>query len=138
MPGIAAKESELLGVLNFLPTVEDRLTHILELGQGAPDLISSGRHPENHIDACQSPLWVEVALRENRAYFALHSTSGMVRGLIWLHLCLWEGEEREAILDHQPRVLERCGLQGVVTMNRQAAVAAALDLVKSRLRKTAS
>ena len=102
----------------------DRYQFIIEMGRKLPPFPDAWADDAHRVPGCQSRVWMEAILRDNRLYFAGISDAAIVSGLIALLLRVYSGRSPEEILATDPVFLKELGLLEALSTNRGNGIAA--------------
>jgi len=101
----------------------ERYQYIIELGRKLPLFPDEWADDAHRVPGCQSRVWMEATLRDNRVYFAGTSDAAIVSGLIALLLRVYSGRTTEEILATDPVFLKDLGLLEALSTNRGNGIA---------------
>ena len=102
----------------------ERYQFIIELGRKLPAFPDSWADDAHRVPGCQSKVWMEMADRDGRLYFAGASDAAIVSGLVALLLRVYSGRSAEEILATDPVFLKDLGLLEALSTNRGNGIAA--------------
>jgi cysteine desulfuration protein SufE len=109
--------------LSVLDDWEDRYRYIIELGRKLPPFPDAWADDAHRVPGCQSRVWMEVALRDGRIYYAGLSDAAIVSGLIALLLRVYSGRTPAEIAATDPVFLKELGLLEALSTNRGNGIA---------------
>ena len=128
---------DVIETLGFFDSWEDRYRYIIDLGKQLPPMQDSLKTEQRLLKGCQSQVWIDVSGNQQQLFFAVDSDAHIVRGLLALVLCAYNGKSAQQILDFpiedyfsQLDLLQHLspirgnGLRSMVTYIRGAAEAA--------------
>lgn len=90
---------DVIETLGFFDSWEDRYRYIIDLGKQLPAMPDSLKTDERLVKGCQSQVWIEVSGDRERLVFEADSDAHIVRGLLALVLCAYNGKSAQQILD---------------------------------------
>ena len=102
----------------------DRYQFIIELGRKLPPFPDAWADDAHRVPGCQSRVWMEAVLRDEKLYFAAASDAAIVSGLIALLLRVYSGRSPEEITATDPVFLRDLGLLEALSTNRGNGIAA--------------
>ncbi len=85
--------------LGFFDSWEDRYRYIIDLGKQLPPMDEALKTDDRLVRGCQSQVWIEVDKDEHGMVFKVDSDAHIVRGLLALVLCAYNGKTPQEILD---------------------------------------
>jgi len=80
----AATTQEILDDLAFFDDWEERYKYIIELGRELPAFDEALQTPSRLVKGCQSNVWLDVDLSDDKLNFRVTSDAIIVRGLLAL------------------------------------------------------
>lgn len=108
----------------------DRYEFIIELGQSLPAFPDTLKTDDRLVPGCQSRVWLEPKLADDRLFFAGASDAAIVSGLVAMLLQVYSGRTREEIRATPPDFLKEWGLIGALSGNRGNGVAAMAERIQ--------
>lgn len=125
-PGEDSAADAITAIADELDVFDDwmeRYQYIIELGRKLPLFPDEWADDAHRVPGCQSRVWMEATLRDNRVYFAGTSDAAIVSGLIALLLRVYSGRTTEEILATDPVFLKDLGLLEALSTNRGNGIA---------------
>jgi len=89
----------VIDTLTFFDDWEDRYRYIIDLGKEVPAMDEALKTDERLVKGCQSQVWIESHLEQERFQFAVDSDAFIVRGLLAIVLAAVNGKTAKEILD---------------------------------------
>ena len=141
-PGEDSAADAITAIADELDVFDDwmeRYQYIIELGRKLPLFPDEWADDAHRVPGCQSRVWMEATLRDNRVYFAGTSDAAIVSGLIALLLRVYSGRATEEILATDPVFLKDLGLLEALSTNRGNGIASMARKVRevAALQRTA-
>jgi cysteine desulfuration protein SufE len=102
----------------------DRYQFIIELGRKLPPFPEEWANDAHRVPGCQSRVWMEAVLRDEKLYLAGVSDAAIVSGLIALLLRVYSGRSPAEIVATDPVFLKDLGLLEALSTNRGNGIAA--------------
>jgi cysteine desulfuration protein SufE len=102
----------------------DRYQHIIDMGRRLPPFPPEWADDAHRVPGCQSRVWMEVARRDGRLFFAGASDAAIVSGLVALLLRVYSGRTPAEIAATDPVFLKDLGLLEALSTNRGNGIAA--------------
>jgi cysteine desulfuration protein SufE len=116
----------------------DRYQFIIELGRKLPPFPQAWMDDAHRVPGCQSQVWMEAAVRDDRLYFAGASDAAIVSGLVALLLRVYSGRTPSEVLATDPAFLRDLGLMEALSTNRGNGVASMTRAIQSAARQAAA
>jgi cysteine desulfuration protein SufE len=123
-PTAAAAVAAIADDLSMFDDWMDRYQFIIEMGRKLPPFPDAWADDAHRVPGCQSRVWMEAILRDEKLYFAGVSDAAIVSGLIALLLRVYSGRSPEEILATNPVFLKDLGLLEALSTNRGNGIAA--------------
>jgi cysteine desulfuration protein SufE len=120
---IGEKQDHLMQALGALPTAQDRLAYVVELGRAAAPLGDAFKTDAFRVEGCLAKVWFVPESRQGRCYFRADSDSAIVKGIAVLLCDFYSGQKPEEILETRPAFLEKCSITQHLTPNRRNGLA---------------
>ncbi|WP_278922449.1 MULTISPECIES: SufE family protein [Pseudophaeobacter] len=131
----SAAFEEIVEDFEFLEDWEDRYRHVIEQGKAMEPLDEALRVPATKVDGCASQVWIHPVISEGRFHFDGESDALIVRGLIAVLRCLYNGLTLDEVLTVDAHAeLGRLGLNEHLSAQRSNGVRAMIE----RIRETAA
>ncbi len=131
----SAAFEEIVEDFEFLEDWEDRYRHVIEQGKAMEPLEEALKVPATKVDGCASQVWLHPKIEEGRFHFDGESDALIVRGLISVLRCLYNGLTLAEVMAVDARAeLERLGLNEHLSAQRSNGVRAMIE----RIRETAA
>ena len=102
----------------------ERYQFIIELGRKLPPFPEAWANDAHRVPGCQSRVWMEAKLQDDRLFFAGASDAAIVSGLVALLLRVYSGRSRAEIAATDPVFLKDLGLLEALSTNRGNGIAA--------------
>ncbi len=99
-------------------TEEDRYKKIIELGALLKPLPPEFKVDVNCVHGCQSTLYLRSWVEKGKVFFEAESDALISRGLAYLLIVAYSGEEPEAVLKCPPDFLEELKITASLSPNR--------------------
>ncbi len=112
----------------------ERYQYIIELGRTLPPFPTQWADDRHRVPGCQSQVWMESAVAEDRLRFAGASDAAIVSGLVALLLRVYSGRSPKEILATDPVFLKELGLLDALSTNRGNGIASMAKAVQRAAR----
>ena len=126
-------ESKIKSIKEDLDFFEDELQkyeYIIDLGKKLEPLDEIHKTPENIVHGCTSQVWLICEEKDEKLFFYGTSDAVIVKGLVFLILQIFSGEEKEILKDTDMDIVYELGLAEVITPNRQSGVIGMIKKIK--------
>ena len=131
----SAAFEEIVEDFVFLEDWEDRYRHVIEQGKAMAPLDEALKVPATKVDGCASQVWLHPVIEGGKFHFDGDSDALIVRGLIAVLRCLYNGLTLAEVVAVDARSeLERLGLNEHLSAQRSNGVRAMIE----RIRETAA
>jgi cysteine desulfuration protein SufE len=97
--GTDISADEVVETLGFFDSWEDRYRYIIDLGKQIQPMPDELKTDDRLIKGCQSKVWIDVTDDSGHLDFAVDSDAHIVRGLLALVLCAYNGKTPQQVLD---------------------------------------
>ncbi len=96
--GTKITTADIIDTLGFFDSWEERYKYIIDLGKELPAMDDALKTPENLISGCQSQVWIEPHVIDDKLYFDVASDAFIVSGLLGLVLAAYNGKTAAQVL----------------------------------------
>ncbi|MDC0656887.1 SufE family protein [Leisingera sp. SS27] len=125
---------EIVEDFEFMEDWEDRYRHVIDLGKAMEPLDEALKVPATKVDGCASQVWLHATVEGGGFRFDGDSDAMIVRGLIAVLRCLYNGLPVAEVAAVDARAeLERLGLNEHLSSQRSNGLRAMIE----RIRETA-
>ncbi|ADB36229.1 SufE family protein [Spirosoma linguale] len=135
---INEKQDEIIEEFDLFDDQLDKTQYIIDLGKKLPPMPESLKTDENRIMGCQSKVWVDAELKDDRAgvprlYFYGDSepTAQISKGLVGLLIRVLSGEKPEDIANADLYFIPRVGMGNLITSLRAGGLASMIERMKA-------
>ena len=108
----------------------DRYQMIIEMGSELPPLEEKYKTEQNHIDGCQSNVWLQADLIDGKIQFRAESDALIVKGIVAMLVRVLTDHTPQEILDADLYFIEDIGLREHLSPNRSNGLGAMLKQMK--------
>lgn len=109
---------------------EERYKHIIKLGREMPDFNEDYRTDKNKIEGCQSQVWMNAKLENNKIVIDADSDAMIVKGLIAVLIRAYSGFTPAEILSIPPDFLQKIGIDKHLSPTRNNGLGAMLKQIQ--------
>jgi len=104
--------------------------YLIELGEKLPPIDLKYKVDKNLVKGCQSKVWLQPELKDNKVYFYADSNTAITKGLISLLIRILSGREADEIIDAELFFVDKIGLRRFVGTQRSNGLAAMIKQMK--------
>lgn len=126
-------ESKIESIKEDLDFFEDELQkyeYIIDLGKKLEPLDDKYKIPANIVHGCTSQVWLICEEKDGKLFFYGTSDAVIVKGLVFLILQIFSGEDKEILKNTDMDIVYELGLAEVITPNRQSGVIGMIKKIK--------
>ena len=127
---INERQEEIIEEFSDFDDWMDRYQLLIDLGSEQEPLDEKYKTEQNLIDGCQSRVWLQADLIEDKVHFQAESDALIVKGLVALLLRVLNDQTPQDILDADLYFIERIGLKEHLSPTRSNGLAAMLRQMK--------
>ena len=130
---INEKQDEIIEEFDLFDDQLDKTQYIIDLGKKLPPMPDSQKNDQNRIMGCQSKVWVDAELKDDRLYFYGDSepTAQISKGLVGLLIRILSGEKPEDIANADLYFIPRVGMGNLITSLRAGGLASMIERMKA-------
>lgn len=89
--------ADILDDMAFFDDWESRYQYIIDLGRELPAMDPTLHTPSRMVKGCQSNVWMDIQVVEDKLHFVMDSDAYIVRGLLTLLLAAYNDKTAEDI-----------------------------------------
>ena len=90
---------DIIDTLSFFDSWEDRYRYMIDLGKSLPQIPEKLRTNDRLVPGCQSQVWIEAKLDNDKFEFLVDSDAHIVRGLLAIVMAAYNHRSPQDILD---------------------------------------
>ena len=109
---------------------EGTVFYIMELGDNLEPLEDKYRIDSNLIKGCQSKVWLEAELDNDRLVLKADSNTDITRGLISLLIRVLSGQSLDDVIKAELYFIERIGMHNVIGSQRSNGLASMIKQIR--------
>ena len=102
----------------------DKYEYLIELGNSLPPIAQEHRTDQYLIQGCQSRVWVDARLEDDKVYYAADSDAIITKGIMSLLIRVLNGRTPQEILDTELTFIDAIGLSANLSPTRANGLAA--------------
>lgn len=131
MNSIINKEKAIIEEFSMYPEWMDKYELIIDLGKELAPIAEASKTDENIIKGCQSRVWLDANVVDNKIKFTADSDAIITKGIIALLLEVIDNEPAEDIKNYQFDFLKVIGLQEHLSPNRANGLVSMIKQIKA-------
>ncbi len=108
---IQDKELEIIEEFAMFEDWMDKYEYIIEIGKDLPLIDDARKLDENLIKGCQSRVWLDAEIKENKLSFTADSDAIITKGVIALLIRVLNNENPEEVVKADLNFIKEIGLQ---------------------------
>lgn len=108
----------------------DRYSFLIEMGKECPIIDDRYRNDEHLINGCQSRVWLNAELKDNKVYYSADSDAVITKGIIYLLIRVFSGQTPNDIISADLSFLDEIGLKEHLSPTRSNGL---LSMIKQML-----
>lgn len=121
-------QETLIEEFSFFDDWMDKYEHIIQMGKSLPLIDSSLKTDDRIIKGCQSKVWLNAELKEDKVIFTADSDAIITKGIIAILIRVFSNQSPEAIVNANTDFIDKIGLKehlsptranGLVSMVKQ-------------------
>ncbi|MCL6098212.1 MAG: SufE family protein [Bacteroidetes bacterium] len=109
---------------------EDKYKRIIDLGRELPAINESYKTEKYKLSGCQSQVWINARLEDNKIFFEADSDAAIVKGLIALLIKVYSGHTPDEILSSQPEFVKKIGIDNHLSPTRKNGLGAMMKQIQ--------
>ncbi len=121
-------QDEIIDEFSMFDDWMERYEYIIELGKSIPFLDDEFKTDDNLINGCQSKVWLQTALKDDKLIFKADGDAILTKGIVALLLRVFSNQKPKDILSNELYFIDEIGLKehlsptranGLVSMIKQ-------------------
>lgn len=127
---IEEKQQEIIDDFAIYDDWMEKYEYIIELGKDLPLIDPSKKTDDRLIEGCQSRVWLDAAIDENKLRLTADSDAIITKGIIGLLVRVYDNESPEDIVKSDLRFISEIGLQEHLSPTRANGLASMVKKIK--------
>ena len=111
-------QNEIVDEFSFFENWEERYEHLIELGKSLKPLPEEKKSADKVIKGCQSTVWLDAKMQEDKLVFEADSDALLPKGLAALLVRIYNHQNPKDILNSNTDFIEQIGLQEFLSPTR--------------------
>ncbi|RFS13908.1 SufE family protein [Emticicia sp. C21] len=124
-------QDELIEEFELFDDWEEKYEYIIDLGKKLPKLADEYKTEENIIKGCQSIVWLNAYMKDDKLIFEADSEAIIVKGLVSMLLRVLSGHTPEEVLNADLYFINRVGLSSHLAQTRSNGLASMVKQMKA-------
>ena len=129
------KEQEIIDEFAIYEDWMDKYEYIIELGKELPIIDDQKKTEDRLIDGCQSRVWLDVAVENNKMLFTADSDAIITKGIIALLIRVFNNESPKEVATADLRFIAEIGLHEHLSPTRSNGLASMIKKMKLKALK---
>ncbi|MNE48803.1 Cysteine desulfuration protein SufE [compost metagenome] len=127
---IEEKQQEIIDDFAIYDDWMEKYEYIIELGKDLPLIDPSRKTDDRLIEGCQSRVWLDAAIDENKLRLTADSDAIITKGIIGLLIRVYDNESPEDIVKSNLHFISEIGLQEHLSPTRANGLASMVKKIK--------
>ncbi len=89
---------DIVDTLSFFDSWEDRYRYMIDLGKEIPSMPDDLKTEERLVPGCQSQVWIDYTIKNNKFIFQVDSDALIVKGLLAIVMAAYQKKNADEIL----------------------------------------
>jgi cysteine desulfuration protein SufE len=123
-------QDEIILDFELFDNWDDKYAYIIELGKNLPNLAEIHKIEDKKVRGCQSNVWLNAYLENEKLIFEGDSDAIIVKGLVGLLLKVLSNHSAEEIAKAELYFMDKIGLQQHLSMTRANGLASMVSKMK--------
>jgi len=124
------KQDRIIRQFELLGEWPERYKFIIKQGQKLDPLDETKKTEDNLVRGCQSQVWLDTKLDNDRIIFKADSDAAITKGLVALLVDFYSGETPDDILATDPEFIKKIGMQDHLSPTRSNGLASMVKQMK--------
>ncbi len=128
---IKESQDEIISEFSLLDGDQEMTVfYIMELGQKLPVMPAEQKTEENIVKGCQSKVWLNAKLEDDKIYFSADSNTAITKGLVSLLTRIYNGHRPDDILTGELYFMSKIGMERFIGTQRSNGFGAMIKQMK--------
>lgn len=124
------KQERIIRQFEILGDWPERYKFIIKQGKKLPPLDEVKKTEDNLVRGCQSQVWLDTELDDDKIIFKADSDAAITKGLVALLVNFYSGETPDNILSTDPDFIKEIGMQDHLSPTRSNGLASMVKQMK--------
>jgi len=108
----------------------DRYQYMIELGKSLPIINKKFKTDDFLIKGCQSKVWVQADIKDNKILFKADSDAIISKGIIAILIRVYSGHSADEIINANSEFIDKIGLKENLSPNRANGLSSMIKQLK--------
>ena len=127
---IESIQEEIIDEFSMFDDWMQRYEYMIDLGKSIPLIQDSNKTDENLIKGCQSKVWLNAELKEDKVAFTADSDAIITKGIIAILLRVFSDKKPEEILAANTNFIDEIGLKDHLSPTRANGLVSMIKQIK--------
>ena len=123
-------QHEIVDEFSMFDDWMQRYEYIIELGKTLPLIDENAKTDQNTIKGCQSKVWVDAKVEDNKVVFTADSDAILTKGIIAVLIRTFSHQTPQAILDANTNFIDEIGLKEHLSPTRANGLVSMIKQIK--------
>ena len=123
-------QNEIVDEFSMFDDWMQRYEYIIELGKTLPLIDENAKTNQNTIKGCQSKVWVDAKVEDNKVVFTADSDAILTKGIIAVLIRTFSHQTPQAILDANTNFIDEIGLKEHLSPTRAKGLVSMIKQIK--------
>ncbi|MCF6239926.1 MAG: SufE family protein [Bacteroidales bacterium] len=123
-------QNEIIEEFSMFDEWMDKYEYLIELGRDLPQIDPKFKTNEYLINGCQSKVWLNAELKEDKIYFSADSDAIITKGIVALLIRVMNGRTPKEIMNADLFFIDKIGLTDNLSPTRSNGLLAMVKQMK--------
>ncbi len=123
-------QEDLIEEFSLFDDWMDKYEHLIDLGKSLPLIDPSLKTDERIIKGCQSKVWLDAQLKDNKVVFTADSDAIITKGIVAVLIRVFSNQTPEAIVNADTKFIDEIGLKEHLSPTRANGLVAMVKQMK--------
>lgn len=124
------KQQEIIDEFAIYDDWMDKYEYIIELGKELPIIDDSKKTDDRLIEGCQSRVWLDIEMKDDKMQFTADSDAIITKGIIGLLIRVFNNESAKNVATADLRFINEIGLHEHLSPTRSNGLASMIKKMK--------
>jgi len=135
---IEQTQADLVEEFSLFDDWMGRYEYVIDLGKQLPDFPAEWQTENNRIKGCQSQVWLNMKMEQDKLHIDGTSDAAIVKGLVAIVLRVYSDREPQEILNAKPDFIKDIGFTDHLSPTRSNGLHAMLRAIYQKAGEAAS
>ncbi|HKL37459.1 MAG TPA: SufE family protein [Bacteroidales bacterium] len=128
---IDEKQQEIIDEFGMFDDWMDKYNYLIEISKDLPEMETKNKVDENLIEGCQSKVWLNAKMQDDKLVFTADSDAIITKGIIALLIQVLSGRKPQEIKDANLYFIDEIGLKENLSPTRSNGLLAMVNKIKA-------